>query len=337
MRMPSSYELKNAIKLALGGFLAAITGQIIGHIAGRDELPLDGLWCLVSAILVIQERVGATYRAGRERFLGSLFGAVVGVAMASLLGSSPLVVAIALLLIALLCTSCGFPSAIRIAGMTAAIIILMAPNGSLGEIAYFSLLRLIDALVGIAIAVAMAHLLWKREAVEQSLLLLRSLWEQMALLCGCFPKKLSKQLLHQARREAAGLLEQVELLWVELEAERSRLDLKQLEELIEESRLAQGWLLAALDDYLESGYEERQQSVERGRCELQAIKERLEELVKRPISPVVPLEQVEVYCKGSGVSLRKELIGCRKASSSLFFAALDKLAHKVQKLGRETT
>ncbi len=108
----------------------------------------DGYWGSISAIIVLQSNVGATVSASRDRFLGTIIGAVLGFAF-SLFGELPWNFTLAVFAAIVICGLLGLRNSSRLAGVTIAIIMLVHKEGSRWGLAAD---RVGEVLLGIIVA-----------------------------------------------------------------------------------------------------------------------------------------------------------------------------------------
>jgi uncharacterized membrane protein YgaE (UPF0421/DUF939 family) len=122
------------------------------------------LWCVVSAIVVLQAHLGGTYKAAKERFLGVLIGSILGIALTYAFGSNPISVGAAVALTIIICSFFQLQESVRIACLT--VVVIMVLSGLRPEIHlwWFGVCRFLDSCLGIFIAVVVAHTLWPEEA-----------------------------------------------------------------------------------------------------------------------------------------------------------------------------
>jgi uncharacterized membrane protein YccC len=142
----------------------------------------DGYWAAISAIIVLQSNVGATVTASRDRFLGTLIGAVLGFAF-SLFGSLPWNFILAVFFAVIVSGLFNLRNSSRLAGVTIAIIMLVPKAGPRW---YMALDRVGEVLLGIVVALAVTTLilpdrarLWLRDGLAQEFLLFGEFFESI--------------------------------------------------------------------------------------------------------------------------------------------------------------
>jgi uncharacterized membrane protein YccC len=140
----------------------------------------DGYWGSISAIIVLQSNVGSTVNASRDRFLGTLIGAMIGFSF-SLFGTLPWNYGLAVLTAIVVCGLLGLRSSSRLAGVTITIVMLVQQTGSVQRLA---LDRVTEVALGILVALAVTTLvlpdrarLRLREGLAQEFLVLGAFFE----------------------------------------------------------------------------------------------------------------------------------------------------------------
>jgi uncharacterized membrane protein YgaE (UPF0421/DUF939 family) len=111
----------------------------------------EGYWAAISAIVVMQSDLSATENAGRDRFLGTAIGAVIGWSCASLWHHETWIYMLAVALTILLCGLLNMGSAGRLGAVALTVIVLFPRPEPIWQIA---LSRFLEVCWGIAIAIA---------------------------------------------------------------------------------------------------------------------------------------------------------------------------------------
>lgn len=173
-------ELGLSLRITAAGLLAFAAGQLLG-------LP-QVYWAVLTAIIVMQASLGGSLKATADRLIGTIAGAIWGVAATvGVPHATPLATtgALAVALVPLAVLVALSPS-YRVAPVTAAIV-LLGPSGAAG-IVEAALERVVEISVGcvvalavaLAIAPARAHQLICEVAAEA----LAAMGDQVALLLG---------------------------------------------------------------------------------------------------------------------------------------------------------
>lgn len=142
-------ELGLSLRITLASLLTLALGQMLG-------LP-QVYWAVLSAAIVLQASVGGSLKATRDRFIGTLGGAVWGAVVSLLTGhTGSLEQGLALALtVAPLALLTGFWPDYRVAPVTGIIVLLSSRNQSAGPVE-IAASRVLDITFGCVIALAVA-------------------------------------------------------------------------------------------------------------------------------------------------------------------------------------
>jgi uncharacterized membrane protein YgaE (UPF0421/DUF939 family) len=144
--MPSE-RLTTVVSAAKVPFVTALVAGLALFVSREIHAGLGGLWVVITAIVVVQSNTLSSLQAARDRLIGTIVGACVG----GLIGATPLPqsigVALAVLVTALICTIPMLLTSMRLASLTAAIVVLIPGVGSLISARD----RFLDTVVGIAV------------------------------------------------------------------------------------------------------------------------------------------------------------------------------------------
>lgn len=153
-------DFRIALKTALVATLGWTLGIWWSHRLDRPDTLVSGLWCAMSAIVVLQAYIGGTYKAAWTRFSGVAIGSVLGGLCTTLLGSSPISLGISIFCSVIACTLLNLKEGIRIACLSVTVVMVLwglHPSTSPWTFAFF---RAIDSSLGIILALVVAHLFW---------------------------------------------------------------------------------------------------------------------------------------------------------------------------------
>lgn len=159
-------EAKIAFKTGLAACLSLVVGLSYSHVFDRPDLFVSGLWCVMTAIVVMQAHLGGTYRAAWIRFLGVLIGSIAGAIFIRLVGSGPISLGVSIFLTIVLCALLNIKESFRIAALSTAIIIITGERHPIVDPWLFGFYRFLDSCIGILIAVIISHLVWPEKAIE---------------------------------------------------------------------------------------------------------------------------------------------------------------------------
>ena len=145
------------------GIKTGIAGIICFSIYEYWHLP-QGYWAVFAALVVTQANLGASWKAGLYRTIGSTCGAAAAALLIPLIGYEPVQVGIVLFLLA---SFFGYLTALHpsfaAAGFTAALVIIFSGEG---EPWRFAWLRVLYTLLGAFVAFAVGSLIWPVHARE---------------------------------------------------------------------------------------------------------------------------------------------------------------------------
>src|SRR3954452_9974995 len=125
-RLSSRLVIGRGVVQALMAAVAAVVAYVPAQQLGLQE----GFWGAITAIAVLQTEFRATRSLAIDQSIGASIGGVIGLAMLLALGSHLATYAAAVTLALLACWTIGLPSASRLAGITATIILLVPHTGS---------------------------------------------------------------------------------------------------------------------------------------------------------------------------------------------------------------
>ncbi len=152
---PNQSHFRHGLKTACAAVAAyAITEML--------NLP-QGYWAVVSVIVVMQTNLGGSLRAGVNRIIGTALGAVLGALGLALFGTHPLALGLEMGLCILFCAYfIHLHESFRMAGMTAAIVILMGNQGH--SIVWVAFSRFFEITVGVCVALFFTAFVWPSRA-----------------------------------------------------------------------------------------------------------------------------------------------------------------------------
>ncbi|MEX1827882.1 FUSC family protein [Luteibacter sp. CQ10] len=147
----------------VGAFMAAKTmvSACVAYGLGQFVHPHEAFWAAISAIAVTQPHFGDTRGAGRDRVLGTAFGAVAGLLGLWVGGSGEFVAfAVALFGVTVASWTVSDGAAARVGGITTAIVMLVPAAGPRWEVAAY---RLGEVVLGTLCALVVGWLVARLE------------------------------------------------------------------------------------------------------------------------------------------------------------------------------
>lgn len=132
-------------------------------VARLFRLP-ESYWAPITTLVITQSSLGAAFAISSQRFIGALFGVVVGGAVATFLPPNILIFGICVFILGLLCAVAHSDhSAYRFGGMTVAIVLPIPRQQPAWLIAFH---RFAEVLIGIGIAPIFAPVWPETETVR---------------------------------------------------------------------------------------------------------------------------------------------------------------------------
>jgi len=133
--------------------VAAVASVLVARLF---RLP-EAYWAPITTLVITQSSLGAALAVSRQRFAGTVLGAVVGAIVASYFGPNVLVFGAGVFVLGLLCAAAHADrSAYRFGGVTLAIVMLVPRTGPAWRIAFH---RFAEVSIGIGVALMFA-LVW---------------------------------------------------------------------------------------------------------------------------------------------------------------------------------
>ena len=138
----------HAIRTAVAAAAALLTARLF-------RLP-EAYWAAITTLIVMQSTLGAELPISVQRIVGTAMGAIAGALAVTWFSANALVFGIGVQLLGLLCAALRVErNALRYAGVTLAVVMLIARAGSPWVIAAH---RFIEVSLGIAVALALTAL-----------------------------------------------------------------------------------------------------------------------------------------------------------------------------------
>lgn len=163
----SRIEWRIAAKAGVAASLSLFFGVGFSKLMNRPDNLLSGAWCVLSTFIVLQGHLGGTYRAAGIRGFGVLIGSIMGGFFSAAFGSGVFMLGISIFLTVVICSMMSLKESIRIACLSLSVVMILW--GLRPEISpwKFALFRFLDSILGISIAVVVAHALWPTEAAQK--------------------------------------------------------------------------------------------------------------------------------------------------------------------------
>lgn len=157
-----------ALQVTLAVALGYYAGSGLSRWFGLGLPPLAGMWCVISALIVMQVMMREALEAALLRIVGSLVGAVVAWGFASWLGYTVLALLCCVFFAVLLTWVCRVAEAFRLASLTAVIIIVVGMISPDLPVWQNSLSRFVESALGVGIAIILVLVFSKSGMVAQN-------------------------------------------------------------------------------------------------------------------------------------------------------------------------
>lgn len=149
-------QLKHALKTGTAALLAVVCHRALPFM---DNVHVS--WAAVSAVIVMQSNLGGSWKASGSRLVGTVIGGTIGACVAWLGGTHLIWFWLAVCGTVLLCSSLRLHDALRLAGVTLALVMLSESTTNPWIIGWQ---RSFDVALGIVVALVVQLLLWPSRA-----------------------------------------------------------------------------------------------------------------------------------------------------------------------------
>jgi uncharacterized membrane protein YccC len=146
-------SLEHAVRTAVAAVASLLAARLF-------RLP-EAYWAPITTLVITQSSLGAALAVSRQRFVGTVLGALVGAIAATYFGSYALVFGIGVFMLGLItAVARSDRSAYRFGGVTLAIVLLIPRAGPPWQTAFH---RFAEVSIGIAVALIFSVLWPERE------------------------------------------------------------------------------------------------------------------------------------------------------------------------------
>ncbi len=138
--------LVHSVRTAVAAVLSVLVARLF-------RLP-EAYWAAITTLVITQSSLGAALTVSWQRFVGTVFGAVVGAIVATRFGPQVLVFGGCVFLLGLICAAAKVDRiAYRFGGITVAIVLLIPRTAPAWQVAFH---RFAEVSIGIAVALILA-------------------------------------------------------------------------------------------------------------------------------------------------------------------------------------
>jgi uncharacterized membrane protein YgaE (UPF0421/DUF939 family) len=138
---------RQALLTAAAAWMSYETSSLIGL--------REGYWAAISAIVIMQSDLTETKNSGRDRFIGTIIGGLIGWGCAACWHEQGWVYALAVALTIFACWAIDISNAGRLAAVAVSIIVLIPRDEPIWRVALF---RFLEVSWGIAVALAVVFM-----------------------------------------------------------------------------------------------------------------------------------------------------------------------------------
>lgn len=128
--------------------VAAVLSLVVARALGLPE----AYWATITTLIIMQSTLGAALTVSGQRLAGTALGAVMGAFLTAYFGSNIIVFGLGIFALGLVCCTLHLEDAYRLAGVTLAIVMLIARTKQVWVIAFH---RFVEVAVGIAVGLAL--------------------------------------------------------------------------------------------------------------------------------------------------------------------------------------
>jgi uncharacterized membrane protein YccC len=133
-------------------------------IAGMFRLP-EAYWAPLTTLVVMQSTLGAALKISFERLAGTVLGALLGALLATYFPVSVPMFGLGVFALGIICAALDLDNAYRFAGITLAVIMLIARASSVRVIAFH---RFVEVAIGILVGLALTAVWPETPTLEQA-------------------------------------------------------------------------------------------------------------------------------------------------------------------------
>lgn len=161
----SRLDIKMAIKVTVAALLSLYLCLEIDTYLKHPQYIAPGLWCVVTAVIVLQANIGGTYKSIWDRLVGVFIGSAIGALVAFYFGPGATVLAVAFFFTIILCSLLGIPESYRMASLSVAIIMIPWQFHSSVDPWIDAFFRFLDTCLGFIPAILVTHFFWPSQAL----------------------------------------------------------------------------------------------------------------------------------------------------------------------------
>ena len=150
-----------SLETALVGIVCFALGRHVSDWVHDGKGYIDGLWCMVSALVVLQSFISDTLKASKDRIIGTIVASLISGLVCSLIGYGYLAIFSAIILSAYVMNVMKMDDGVRIATATAAVITgygFIKPEYSP---VVNAAMRSLDTLIGVGVSLTFVYVSYR--------------------------------------------------------------------------------------------------------------------------------------------------------------------------------
>lgn len=163
-----------ALEYGIIGIICFTIGYTLAFLMNHMNPVLGGIWCMASALVVLQSLFEETLVAVKERVIGSLFGSIIAMSICSIMGYTIASLFTSILISTFLIVLFGYKEFVKISAPTAGIIAGIGIIYPDYPIFLNGFMRFIETSVGVVTSVSIIWIILKLDIKKY---VNKSLWD----------------------------------------------------------------------------------------------------------------------------------------------------------------
>jgi len=155
------YIIYASFEASIIAVICFMIGKTLSTLVSDGKSYIDGLWCMISALVVLQSIIDDSLKTAKSRVIGTMFGSIIAGLVCIIFGYGYTAILLAIGLCVLILNLLNFEDGVRIATATAAVITgygFMNPDYSP---IINAVMRSIDTLIGVLFSILIVYISYK--------------------------------------------------------------------------------------------------------------------------------------------------------------------------------
>ncbi len=156
--MNHKYILYTSVEATILSLVSFYVGNTLSYLVNDGKGYIDGLWCMVSALVVLQSFIQDSLSAAKSRIIGTIIGSIIAGVVCIIFGYSYLSIGLSIALSVYILNLMKSEDGVRIATTTAAVIAgygFIKPEYSP---ILNSIMRSVDTLIGVFFSIVVVYI-----------------------------------------------------------------------------------------------------------------------------------------------------------------------------------